>query len=272
MRNSPPPITSSTITVTPITPRIGAFVDLLNPAAPIDHSADDLIRALEEHLVLVLRNQTLDAATIKRLGDRLGPMDADAKYGVPEHPEVRRFSSDTTSDHVLSEEWHSDSSWLPEPPIVSGLYLDTVPPMGGMLAFASMYSAHDALSTSMQTYLADLSAMHDGRLSRYKPSIPDPTAIHPVIRAHPVTGRKALYVNSVFTDRIVGVSPQESRAILDFLFDHIANAYFQVRFEWEPGTLVLWDNRCTQHLSIWNCPPRACAGYRIQIEDRTGSL
>lgn len=255
--------------IDPVTPRIGALVRGADLSQPLDAgSLATLKQALTDHQVLIFHDQDLDPAAMKRLGDHLGAMDSHPQYGVPEFPQVLTFFSDTTSDHVISEEWHTDSSWIAVPPIASGLFLGQVPPMGGMLSFASMYAAYDALSAPMKAYLEGLTARHDGRLSRYTPSAPDPTAIHPVIRTHPATGRKTIYVNRVFTDRIIELPEPEGAAVLQFLFDHIANAFFHVRFEWQPGMLALWDNRCTQHLSVWNCPPRGCGGYRIQIEDR----
>lgn len=255
--------------VRPISPRIGAVIDGLDLSEPLDATTLDTIRrALREHLVLVFYDQQLEPAHLQRFGRHFGPMDEDPRHGVPDHREVRIFYSDTTSDPVISHEWHTDSSWLPAPPILSALYLDTVPPMAGMLSFASMHAAYDAMSDAMKTYLEGLTARHDGRLSRYKPSAADPTASHPVIRRHPDTGRSFIYVNSVFTDHIEGLPAPEGRAILDFLFDHIANPFFQVRFDWQPGMIAFWDNRATQHLSVWDCPPRGCSGYRVQIEDR----
>lgn len=261
-------MSSSPLLVEPVTARIGAYVRGIDLSAPLDpRDIAALKQALIDHLVLVFHDQRLDPAAMKRLGDELGPMEANPKHGVADYPQVLNFSSDTTSDHIISQEWHTDSSWVPVPPVASGLFLGEVPPLAGMLSFANTYAAYDALSDAMKAYLEGLTARHDGRLSRYKPARPDPTAVHPIIRVHPVTGRKLIYVNSVFTDRIIELPEPEGAAVLRFLFDHIANAFFQVRFEWQPGMMVLWDNRCTQHLSVWDCPPRACSGYRIQIED-----
>jgi taurine dioxygenase len=124
----------------------------------------------------------------------------------------------------------------------------------------------------MKAYLEGLTATHDGKLAfgRFNPDGKFPVAVHPVIRTHPVTGRKVLFVNKGFTARINEVPEAESAAILQFLFHHCENAYFQVRFRWEPHSVAFWDNRCTQHLAIWDYYPQLRSGFRVQIADKGG--
>jgi len=150
------------------------------------------------------------------------------------------------------------------------LYMHTLPPLGGDTVFASMYAAYDALSEGMKAYLEKLTAFHDGKLAfgRFDPSGSYPTASHKVIRTHPVTGRKLIYVNRGFTSHINEVSRDESDAILGYLFKHCENAYFQVRFRWEQHSVAFWDNRCTQHLAVWDYFPNVRSGFRVQIEGR----
>jgi taurine dioxygenase len=149
------------------------------------------------------------------------------------------------------------------------LRVETVPPVGGDTVFASMYAAYDHLSAPMQDLLSGLTAVHSGHHAGAHYGYPDPKAdypesVHPLVRTHPRTGRKALYVNSGYTSRIVELSEAESAAVLHLLFDHVANGVaWQVRFRWEPSSVALWDNRCTQHHAIWDYFPATRHGYRV---------
>ncbi len=171
---------------------------------------------------------------MKRVGQYFGELQIHALQGLPDHPEVRKLQADGNSKHVAGEEWHTDMSCA------------TIPP--------------------------GLTATHDGKLAfgRFNPDGKFPVAVHPVIRTHPVTGRKVLFVNKGFTARINEVPDAESAAILQFLFHHCENAYFQVRFRWEPHSVAFWDNRCTQHLAIWDYFPQLRSGFRVQIADKGG--
>ena len=154
------------------------------------------------------------------------------------------------------------------------LYIKQSPPHGGDTLFASMYAAYDALSERMKTYLDGLIAMHDGEpvyrglFSNYgvadKPSYPH--AEHPVVRTHPVTGKKALYVNRGFTTHIVGIPRDESDAILRYLYDHAENPLFQCRFRWSENAIAFWDNRCAQHRAMWDYWPHTRSGNRVTIK------
>jgi taurine dioxygenase len=135
--------------------------------------------------------------------------------------------------------------------------------------FASMYAAYDALSDPIKGLLTTLQAVHAGDLpwrGRYKNQATRdfPVNTHPVVRTHPLTGRRALYVNTGFTSHIAGLNARESRALLDMLFDHVANGVqFQCRVRWEPDTVTLWDNRCTQHHASWDYFPETRSGWRV---------
>jgi taurine dioxygenase len=144
-----------------------------------------------------------------------------------------------------------------------------VPEFGGDTLFASMYAAYEALSPRMQAYLEGLTAIHDAD-HVYRPLFPDldrkyPCSVHPVVRTHPVTGRKLLFVNSSYTTRIVEVPKDESDAILAFLYDHLKNPNFHVRFRWRPNSIAFWDNRCTQHLATWDYFPQTRSGFRVTV-------
>lgn len=155
------------------------------------------------------------------------------------------------------------------------LYMHTVPPeTGGDTMFASMYAAYDALSPTMKAFLEPLTALHDGaRVFAQmkedgiysKAADTFPTSIQPVIRTHPVTGRKALYVNEMYTARISELSRAESDAVLSCLFDHVKNPNFHVRFRWREHSVAFWDNRCAQHMAVWDYYPEVRSGYRVTV-------
>lgn len=259
------------LTVKPVTPRIGAEVfgvDLTRPLS--NRQTEELKNALADHLVLFFRDQKIDHESHKALGRSFGELAIHTGVsGLPEHPEIVAIHADANSKHVAGENWHSDLTCNDEPPMGSILYLHTVPDYGGDTLFSSMYAAYEALSPKMQAYLEGLTAIHDGD-HVYRPLFPDvdrkyPCNAHPVIRTHPVTGRKLIFVNSSYTTRIVEVPKEESDAILSFLYDHVKNPNFQVRFRWKPHSIAFWDNRCTQHLATWDYFPQTRSGFRVTV-------
>jgi taurine dioxygenase len=155
--------------------------------------------------------------------------------------------------------------------MASILHLKEVPPVGGDTLFANMYAAYETLSAAMQRFLSGLTAIHDGRRNYAgrdtAPSRePDyPRAEHPVVRTHPVTGRQALFVNRMFTTRIVRLEPVESDALLDLLYHQIERPEIQCRFRWRPNSIAFWDNRCVQHQALWDYFPSRRYGHRVTI-------
>jgi taurine dioxygenase len=154
----------------------------------------------------------------------------------------------------------------------SVLYITEVPPHGGGdTAFANMYLAYDKLSPRMKAHIEGLTAIHDGGHVYTQPTYdtrPDrqlPRAEHPIVRTHPVTGRRALFVNRGFTTRIVGLPTDESAAILEYLLRHIETPDFQCRFNWRADSIALWDNRCAQHRAIFDYHPHRRYGHRVTI-------
>jgi taurine dioxygenase len=178
------------------------------------------------------------------------------------HPEIVVLESDAKRPYV-ADRWHSDVSFEKCPPLGSILRAVAVPETGGDTMWANMYAAHDALSDTMQRLLSGLTAFHDGggfaRIAKDDSQRRDlesrQTAEHPVVRTHPATGRRALFVNSVFTKRIVGMKPAESRALLGFLCEHLASPDFSCRFRWRKDSIAMWDNRCTQHRVVADAVP-----------------
>ena len=268
-------MTSTTIKVTPVTPAIGAEISGVD-LADLDETAFRAIReALMAHGVIFFRDQDISIESQKALGARFGELVVHPNDpGVDGHPEVMVIHADESSKRVAGERWHSDVSCDPVPPMGSILRLHTVPESGGDTLFACMYAAFDALSDRMRGLLAGLTAIHDGApyyrevnrlIGRDDGGREYPSAEHPVVRTHPETGREALFVNSMFTTRIVGLSPAESRAILDFLFDHVQRPDFHCRFRWRKHSIAFWDNRCIQHHAIWDYFPETRSGYRVTI-------
>lgn len=261
----------ATIEIRPLTVRIGAEVSGVDLSKPLPEAQlREVGRALAEHQVIFFRDQTLDFESHKALGRQFGPLVVHSGVaGIDGHPEIVAIHSDADSKYVAGENWHSDLTCDAAPPMGSILYLHTVPATGGDTLFASMYAVYDALSPRMKAYLDGLSAVHDGE-HVYRPIVNDPaktfpTSTHPVVRTHPVTGRKALFVNPSYVTHIVGVPKVESDAILAFLYAHVGNPNFQVRFRWTPGAVAFWDNRCTQHMAVWDYFPETRSGYRVTI-------
>ena len=264
------------ISVTPLTPHIGAELAGVDLRQPSDRQIQEIRAALLAHQVIFFRDQAFDLESQKAFGRRFGELHVHP--GVPGpagHPEVMPVRTDAKSTYIAGESWHSDVSCDAEPPMGSILYLKIVPPVGGDTLFASMYAAYDALSERMKAHLEGLTATHDGEpyyRGRYKDKGVDdrgklyPRAVHPVVRTHPETGRKALYVNRMFTTHINDLSREEGEAILGFLIAHCAKPEFQVRFRWRENSVAFWDNRCVQHLALWDYYPQTRSGFRVTIK------
>lgn len=267
-------MTYETISFEPLTPSIGAIISGVDLAQTLSNrQVEELHQAIADHQVIFFRDQKLDPASLRRVGQHFGPLQAHALKGMPDYPEVRKLHADENSKHVSGEEWHTDMSCASKPPMGSILYLHTLPPQGGDTIFSSMYAAYDALSDRMKAHLEGLTATHDGAKAfwRFDPNGNYPKSTHPVIRTHPVTGRKLIYVNRGFTSHINELSERESTALLGYLYDHCESALFSVRFRWEVDSVAFWDNRCTQHFAIWDYFPHTRSGYRVQIEDMSAA-
>jgi taurine dioxygenase len=265
---------ATTFSVRKLTPSIGAEIEGIDLSVPLtDGQFRQIHDALLEHLVIFFRDQNLTPDQHKALGCRFGRLHLHpAPLGVLEgHPEIVIIRADENSTHIAGEEWHSDVSCDAEPPMGSILHLKEVPPSGGDTLFAGMYAAYEALSDSMQRFLGGLTAIHDGtrnyegRQSARERDAGFPQAEHPVIRTHPEKSRKALFVNRLFTTRLVGLKKRENDAVLQMLFEHIENPEFQCRFHWQSNSIAFWDNRCTQHLALWDYYPHRRYGHRVTI-------
>lgn len=264
------------IAVKRLTPAIGAEIGGVDLAAPIpDAVFAEIERAFAENLVIFFRDQMLTPEAHLAFGRKFGELHVHpAAPSEAGHPELMVIATDENSPRANGEGWHSDVSCDAEPPLGSMLYIRTCPEVGGDTLFANMYAAYDLLSEGMKRRLEGLQAVHDGehvyRGLYANLGVTDrpvyPRSVHPVVRTHPVTRRKALFVNSGFTTAIVGLSPDESDALLRYLFGHLAHPLFQCRFRWTPGTLAFWDNRCAQHQAIWDYWPERRYGNRATIK------
>lgn len=263
------------IRITPSTPVIGAEIsgiDITDPAC-----FEPIHQALIDHQVIFFRDQPrLDPRAQIAFARQFGPLHAHpAAPHLEGHPEIFVIHAHRDSKVANGNGWHTDVSCDEEPPLATMLQIHTIPPSGGDTLFASMYAAYESLSHPMREFLAGLTATHDSEhvyRGRYSDRGVDdsgrvyPSAVHPVVRTHPNTGRRALFVNPGFTTRINELSADESRALLDYLFRHQQRQEFQVRFRWSPNAIAFWDNRCTQHFALWDYWPEERKGHRVTVQ------
>jgi taurine dioxygenase len=235
--------------ITRLAPTLGARVEGLDLETATATELDVLAELLYEHLVLALPDQHLTVDRHVELGERFGePLIHPFLDAVPEHPAILQVLKEPQDRETFGGEfWHADITFIDPPSSVSILHGIEIPVLGGDTLFASQFAAYDALSPRMKLMLDGLTATHS---YPDMPESPYTTAIHPVIRAHPVSGRKAIFVNQAFTARIEELSAGEGRAMLDFLFAHSCRPEFQVRVGWSPGHVLLWDNRAVQHYAL----------------------
>ncbi len=263
-----------TITVDKLTPIIGAEIGGVDLARLTNRQFDEIHRALAENSVIFFRDQTLGQDEHLDFGRRFGPLHLHpAAPHEPGKPELMIIHADRDSPRANGEGWHTDVSCDVEPPMGSILYIKTCPPKGGDTLFASMYAAYEALSDRMKAYLDGLTAHHSGehvyRGTYANHGVKDkdsyPRADHPIVRTHPVTGRKGLYVNRGFTTRINGLPRDESDAILRYLYEHMESPLWQCRFRWRANSIAFWDNRCVQHRAMWDYWPHVRSGNRVTV-------
>jgi taurine dioxygenase len=265
-----------TIDVQPLTPTLGAEITGIDLSKPLgNHQFQEVHDALMAHQVIFFRDQDISRDQHKDFGRHFGELHIHPSAPAPEgHPEILRIHADENSKRIAGERWHSDVSCDPEPPMGSILHLRTVPETGGDTLFASSYAAYDGLSEKMKGYLDGVVAIHDGGPNYRRQAMIDgrtdnrvfPRAEHPLIRTHPVTGRKGIFVNPVFTVGIKDLPADEGEAILQFLYAHNNRPQFHVRFKWRPNSMAFWDNRCVQHTAMWDYFPQVRSGERVTIK------
>jgi len=256
------------ITIEPVSGTIGAVVRGVDLTGPLDDSTVAAIRkAFLAHHVLFFHDQDLSPDAQLRFGRHFGALDTHPFVeGMESHPEVIEIITEPDDRLNFGGGWHSDVTFLEEPDLGSILYALDVPPFGGDTLFANQHAAYEALSDTMKDLLDGLVAKHsagpqyaEGGYSTRTRSMrtksvehADRVVLHPLVRTHPETGRKALYVNPAFTVGIEGMRLDESMALLGFLFDHAVREPFTCRFRWSPGSVAMWDNRSVQHYALFD--------------------
>ena len=261
-----------TIQVVPLTPNIGAEIGGIDLASPLsDQQFNEIHHVLMRHLVVFFRDQKLTTDQHKAFGRRFGELHIHPVVGMADHPEVIEIMADENSTYIAGEVWHSDVTCDPEPPMGSILYIHRTPDNGGGdTLFANMYRAYETLSEPVRRMIDGLTAVHDGeRVYRVRQGRTEhrnyPRSEHPVVRTHPVTGRKALFVNRNFTSHITGMSKLESDALLEMLYRHSERDDVKCRFKWRPNSIAFWDNRCAMHQAMWDYYPQKRYGQRVTI-------
>jgi taurine dioxygenase len=255
---------SQPFAVEPVAGALGAEISGLDLSQPL---SDDTVLALRrtwlDHLVIFFRDQNLSPAQFLALGRRFGEViEYPFVKGLPDYPEIIPVLKLEHERVNFGGVWHSDTAYLDVPPMASMLIARDIPPYGGDTLFANMYLAYEALSDGMKAMLEGLVAVNSSakadasrtREDRMKDSArevkKDYVAAHPVVRRHPETGRRALYVNVAHTVRFDGMTEEESAPLLHYLFRHQTRPEFTCRFRWRPASIAFWDNRCAQHNAI----------------------
>ena len=270
---------SKEINVKPYAPNIGGVITGVDLSKDIsDYEQDFIKEAFYKYQVLFFQEQLeISPENHIKLGKCFGDLHIHpAAPKMKSFPEI--FEIHTHKDSKISngaEDFHSDVSCDTEPPLGTMLQLHILPQYGGDTMFSNMYMAYDSLSKPMQNFLNGLRASHESEhfyRNRYEkqdqldPKKKYPSAIHPIVRTHPETKKKALYINKFFTTRIEGLSKQESKLILGYLFNHCEKTDFQIRYRWNKNDMAFWDNRCTLHKAIWDYHPMERKGRRVTIK------
>ena len=267
------------IIVKPFAPNLGAIITGIDLSNSISDKEIGIIKdAFHKFQVLFFQNQSeiLPQNHIV-LGQFFGDLHIHpAAPKMKNFPEIFEINTDKNSKIANgAEDFHSDVSCDIEPPLGTMLQLHVLPECGGDTMFANMYLAYEALSKPMQVFLGGLKASHESEhfyKGRYQNknevdiNKEYPSAIHPIIRTHPETEKKAIYVNKFFTTRIEGLADQESKLILEYLFGHIEKTEFQIRYKWNKNDMAFWDNRCTIHKALWDYFPNERKGRRVTIK------
>ena len=262
----------------PLSPALGAVIEGVTLDPDMDERDVQAIwSALLSHKVVWFRRQGLDASSLAALAARFGtPTPAHpVEPSLPGHPEILPLDS---AEGARADVWHSDLTFQDHPPLGALLHAVEVPPVGGDTIWADMTGAYDCLSPTLRSFLDGLSALHSptkagayfsgrdttgGRAAEQASSL---VGHHPVVRVHPETGRRSLFVNPLFTDRIEGLRRRESDALLQLLYGTATAPERLVRWRWEPGDVAFWDNRCTMHYALLDFADSRRQMLRVALE------
>ncbi|MEX2254361.1 MAG: TauD/TfdA family dioxygenase [Acidimicrobiia bacterium] len=270
--------TTTAIDVRPMSGHIGAEIDGVDLTNPLDPGVVAEIRsALIEWKVVFFRDQPITQdqhVAFGRLFGDVTPAHPTLPAMFPDHPEILLLDSKAIGDNEqqksgrgvsVESRWHTDVTFVPNPPMGSILRGVVIPPYGGDTQWTNLVVAYERLSEPLQRLCDELHAVHHNFLPLARGELSgalkeqfqskDIRSVHPVVRVHPESGEKALFVNSNFTSHIVELSRREGRHLLAMLYEHIADPSFTCRFRWEPDSIAFWDNRATCHLAPTDIPP-----------------
>jgi len=271
-----------TITITPLSGALGAEIGGVDVANDLDDGTiADIRGALLDHQVIFFRDQKLDIEQHKSFTRCFGELYIHPNFQLgQDNPEIVVVRREPGDQRIVGESWHTDTTMIATPPMGAILYAIEVPKAGGDTLFANQYLAFERLSDGMKQMLGGLRAVHnDTRVAGPGLGLNAQRAsqvredddwratenLHPVVRNHPETGRKGLFVNSVYVHHFEGMTVAESKPLLDFLYDHAVRPEFTCRFQWRPGSIAFWDNRCTMHLAIHDAHDSVRHMRRTQI-------
>ena len=279
--------TYDTITVTPVTPAAGAVIGGVDLSQRIsDEAVAEIHRALMQHHVVFFRDQHIDAKQHAEFARRFGTLRTARRAAfevLSDVPEMQVLINDEARPPNVNH-YHTDGIFRSAPEFGSILRAVECPAAGGDTIFVSLVAAYEGLSASMKTYVEKLSAINDFMKLHGSPAKArswkgdnfermdamrrdNPPVEHPLVRVHPVTGRKHLYLSESFTTYIVGVDVEEGQRLLDFLFRHVAKPEYQCRFAWRPGSMAFWDNRAALHYAVADYWPEKRLMHRVTIVD-----
>ena len=264
MKTTTPTRAEPALDIHPMTGTCGVEVFGIDLAEPLKPAVVcDIRKLLAERGVVFFRDQELSPEQHKSLGRQFGTLVSNPVYDhVPGHPEIMPVVKEAHDRYNIGDTWHSDMSYMEEPPLGSILYAREVPPFGGDTLWTNMSAAYEALPAAMKTMLEGRQALHSdrflterlqernaGRSTRLREDRvgKEISALHPVVRRHDESGAPALYVNYPFTWSLEGMSREESQPLLNQLIQHATRPEFCCRFRWRKGSLAFWDNRCTMH-------------------------
>lgn len=274
------------IDVTPYAPVVGAQVNNIDLSASLSQDVcSELLRAHGEYGVLFFHDQTLSPDQHINFAESLGDINVNRFFKpVETHPRIAEVRKNPDQKTNIGSQWHTDHSYDQEPALGSILYARDMPESGGDTLFSSMYAAHDALSDGMKKMLGSMRAEHTSRKNFGKEAykgrkdeadVADrlgnvdaatQDSVHPVLITHPVSGRKALYVNQTFTVKFEGWTEEESKPLLDYLYAHAVQPEFTCRFKWREGSIAFWDNRSTWHKALNDYDGQTRLMHRITLE------
>ncbi|MEM7404728.1 MAG: TauD/TfdA family dioxygenase [Pseudomonadota bacterium] len=259
---------------------VGAEVTGIDLARPLSSDEVEAVRiAHATHGVLVFPGQEISSADLMRVGRRFGELSVHPfSTNASDTPELIVYDNKEGNPPLSTDVWHTDETFRESPPMGTMLVSKIIPELGGDTCFVNMGAVYEGLSPRMQRYLEGLEAIHDflpfKRLFSGTPDGADKLreferrhapSTHPVVRVHPVTGRKLIYVTELFTVRIKDMDPYESRMLLDFLYHRTKTSEYQYRHRWQPNTLVFWDNRLVQHSAVHDYYPQRRLMERVTI-------